>query len=315
MLNPSTTPINQPLVSVVMATYYGERFIGAQLESILAQTYSHLEVIIVDDGSMDRSYNILEEYAAKDQRIRLFKNEKNIGYIKNFERGLLLATGDFIAPSDQDDIWLPEKIEVLINGIGDATIAYCDSSLMDENGIPIGKKLSEIKRLVDFNDCLNFLVGNSAAGHAMLIKKELIRNSIPLAPMIPHDHWLGFVATLYQGIKFIDQPLVQYRQHNSSVFGAVKVKDSSGERRAKKRKDLDAIRQRVKLMHDKCKVLAHREADFFMRCSKAYESFSLIHNFNRMFLFFSHNKRILAYKRRNLLRRWLYCIKIFFTIQ
>lgn len=315
MSNSSTTLIDQPLVSVVMATYQGELFIGKQLESILTQTYTHLEIIIVDDGSTDRTYAILEEYAAKDPRIRLFKNEKNIGYIKNFEKGLLLATGDLIAPSDQDDIWLPEKIEVLINSIGSATIAYCDSSLMDENGSLIGKKLSEIKRLADFNDCLNFLVGNSAAGHAMLIKKELIRNSIPLAPMIPHDHWLGFVATLYQGIKFIDRPLVHYRQHNSSVFGAVKVKDSSGERRAKKIKDLNAIRQRVALMYDKCKILAHKETDFFRRCSKAYESFTLIHNFNRMLLFFSHNKRILAYKRRNLLRRWLYCIKLFFTIQ
>ncbi len=315
MLNPSTTLIDQPLVSVVMATYNGERFIGAQLESILTQTYAHLEIIIVDDGSTDRSYTLLEEYAQKDQRIKLFRNEKNLGYVKNFEKGLSLATGDYIAPSDQDDVWLPEKIEVLINGIGNATIAYCDSSLINENGILIGKKLSDIKRLVDFNDCLNFLVGNSAPGHAMLIKKELVRNSIPLAPMIPHDHWLGFVATLYQGIKFIDQPLVYYRQHNSSVFGAVKVKDSSGERRVKKRKDLDAIRQRVALMYEKCKILEHKETEFFRRCSKAYESFILIHNFNRMYLFFSCNKRILAYKKRSLLRRWLYCIKMFFTIQ
>lgn len=315
MSNSLTTVINKPLVSVVMATYHGERFISAQLESILSQTYAHLEVIVVDDGSSDSTFSILEEYATKDHRIKLFRNEKNIGYVKNFERGLLLATGDFIAPSDQDDVWLPEKIEVLINGIGEATIAYCDSSLINENGILIGKKLSEIKRLIDFNDCLNFLVGNSAAGHAMLIRKDLVRNSIPLAPMIPHDHWLGFVATLYQGIKFIDQPLVYYRQHNSSVFGAVKVKDSSGERRAKKRKDIDTIRQRVSLMYNKCKALEHKETEFLKRCSKAYESFTLVHNFNRMILFFSHNKRILAYKRRNFLRRWLYCIKMFFTIQ
>lgn len=315
---PKAEEIANPLVSVVMATYNGERFIDAQIRSILSQTYTNLEIIIVDDGSTDQTYTILESYALKDRRIRLFRNENNLGYIKNFEKGLLLAKGQYLAPSDHDDIWMPEKITTLVHAINGATIVYADSILIDENDNQLGKKLSDIKRLSDFNDCLNFLVGNSAAGHAMLIQTDLIKNTIPFAPMIPHDHWLGFVATLYHGIKFIDTPLVYYRQHNSSVFGAVKVSSTNDEAktvRHKKGKNLTEIRERVALMYERCPIEKRKEKEILRRCYKYYQSFSLANNFNRMCLFFTYNKRIMAYKRRNLLRRWLYCIKMFFTIQ
>ena len=318
MNNPLAENISNPLVSVVMATYNGERFLEAQIESILSQTYQNLEIIVVDDRSTDQTYTILETYAEKDKRIKLFRNDANLGYIKNFEKGLLLATGQYVAPSDHDDIWFSEKIAILVATINEASIVYADSVLIDETGNQIGKKLSDIKRLSDFNDCLSFLVGNSAAGHAMLIKTELIKQTVPFAPMIPHDHWLGFVATLHSGIKFIDTPLVYYRQHNNSVFGAVKVNDTNDQLktvRQKKNKNLLAIRERVALMYDKCPASMQEEKEVFGRCKEYYQSFSLINNVNRMCLFFRYNKRIMAYKRRNLLRRWFYCIKMFFTIQ
>ena len=318
MSNQATETTGNPLVSIVMATYNGERFLEAQLESIISQTYTNLEIIVVDDGSTDQSHTILKSYAAKDARIKLFYNASNLGYIKNFERGLILATGRYVAPSDHDDIWFPEKISTLVSAIGDATIVYADSVLIDEQGNRIGKNLSDIKRLADFKDCLSFLVGNSAAGHAMLIKTELIKAAVPLAPMIPHDHWLGFVATFYNGLKFISTPLVYYRQHNSSVFGAVKVGQSDTQvqkKRKKTAKNLAALRERVALMYDKCPAGMHNEKEILRRCKKYYASFSLSNNFNRMCLFFVYNKRIMAYKRRNTIRRWLYCIKMFFTIQ
>lgn len=315
--SPATAP-SSVLVSVVMATYNGEAFVDAQLSSILDQTHSNLEIIVVDDGSTDQTFAKLEAYAAQDDRIRLIRNKQNLGYVRNFEQGLLLATGQFVAPSDQDDIWMPEKISTLLNQIGDATIVYCDSELIEENGSSMAKNLSQIKRLTDFNDCIGFLVGNSAAGHAMLIRTALIHNAVPFAPMIPHDHWLGFVATLYHGIKFVNEPLVQYRQHNQSVFGAVKVNDAQDEprpRRKKNKKDLAAIRERVRLMYNRCPDSLPEEKEMLRKCDRYYSSFSLTNNFNRMCFFFIHNKRILVYKRRSLLRRWLYSIKLFFTIQ
>lgn len=309
-----------PLVSVVMATYNGDRFIGEQLDSILRQTYPNIEVIMVDDGSTDGSIPLLQQYAKQYPNVKLFLNEKNLGYIRNFEKGMLLATGDFIAPSDQDDIWEPEKISLLMQEIGDNPVVYCNSTLIDGNGNSIGRKLSDIKRLGDFDDCLSFLVGNSAPGHAMILTSALVKESVPLAPMIPHDHWIGFVATLNGKLKFVDKVLVQYRQHNANVFGAAKVK-TEGEPTGKKKKkpgaqtENESARERVRLMYEKCPERLTGEKKILAAVVKSYRSFSLPNDFRRMFLFFRYNRRILAYKRRTQLRRWLFCLKMFVKIK
>lgn len=309
-----------PLVSVVMATYNGERFIGAQLNSILEQTYPNLEVIIVDDGSTDGTANLLKQYAERFNNIRLFFNEQNIGYVRNFEKGMLLAAGEFLALSDQDDIWDKQKLSLLMQEIGDYPIVYCNSELIDYNGNRVGKKLSDIKRLGDFDDCLSFLVGNSAPGHAMIIRRSLVKASVPLAPMVPHDHWLGFVATLTGKIKFVDKVLVQYRQHNANVFGAAKLKAEGEAVPVKKKKPgkeagLAQIRERIQLQYEKCPALLVNEKKILAAVMQSYRDFSLMNNFKRMILFFRYNRRILAYKRRNQLRRWLFCLKMFYKIK
>jgi glycosyltransferase involved in cell wall biosynthesis len=317
--NSSTTVINEPLVSVVMATYNGERFIPKQLESILSQTYQHLEVIIVDDGSTDRSYSILEDYAAKDQRIRLYKNEKNLGYVKNFERGLSLAKGDYIAPSDQDDVWLSHKIQFLLDRIGTSAVIYANSALIDEDGELMGKKLSDVKRLATFNDCLNYTIGNSAPGHGMLLKKEIVTASFPLPTMIPHDYWLGFVATFYSELTYVDEVLVLYRQHGANVFGAAKVKSDISVKPARKQKtnskNIQLARERMRLMYEKCPADLIEQKKVFQDLCNAYSGFSLLNNWNRMIIFFRYNERMLAFKQRSLIRRWLFCLKMFVKIK
>lgn len=284
------------------------------------QTYPNLELIIVDDGSTDGTANLLKQYAERFNNIRLFFNEQNIGYVRNFEKGMLLAAGDFLALSDQDDIWDKQKLRLLMQEIGDHPVVYCNSELIDYNGNLTGKKLSDIKRLGDFDDCLSFLVGNSAPGHAMIIRRSLVRASVPLAPMIPHDHWLGFVATLTGKIKFVDKVLVQYRQHNANVFGAAKVKAEGEPVPAKKKKpgketELAQIRERMRLQYEKCPESLVNEKKILADVMQSYQDFSLMNNFKRMILFFRYNRRILAYKRRNQLRRWLFCLKMFYKIK
>lgn len=319
MSKSTATNSANPLVSVVMATYNGERFIGEQLESILTQTYTNLEVVIVDDGSTDQSYTILETYAAKDTRIRLFRNEYNLGYVKNFERGLSLAKGEFIAPSDQDDLWLPHKIQFLLERIGDSAIIYANSSLIDEHGNRMGKKLSDVKRLTTFNDCLNYTIGNSAPGHGMLIRKEIVTACFPLPTMIPHDYWLGFIATFYSELTYVDEVLVLYRQHGANVFGAAKVKSENPDKPVRKQKttteNIALARERMKLMYEKCPDDLVEQKQVFKNLCEAYSSFSLVNNWKRMLLFFKYNKRMLAFKQRSLLRRWLFCLKMFVKIK
>jgi hypothetical protein len=197
---------------------------------------------------------------------------------------------------------------------------YCNSELIDYNGNLTGKKLSDIKRLGNFDDCLSFLVGNSAPGHAMIIRRSLVKASVPLAPMIPHDHWLGFVATLTGKIKFVDKVLVQYRQHNANVFGAAKVKAEGETVQVKKKKpgkeaELMQIRERMRLQYEKCPASLVNEKKILAVMMQSYQDFSLMNNFKRMILFFRYNRRILAYKRRNQLRRWLFCLKMFYKIK
>ena len=121
-----------PLVSVVLATYNGERFLKQQLDSVINQTYPNLEIIVVDDGSSDNTINILNEYAIRYRNVSVFKNEKNLGFVKNFDKACGLASGEFIALCDQDDYWLPDKIKRCVEAIGDNAMVYCNSMLCNE---------------------------------------------------------------------------------------------------------------------------------------------------------------------------------------
>src|SRR5829696_3658650 len=108
-----------PAISVVLCTYNGGKYLASQIDSILAQTYPNFELIICDDVSVDHTVDILQQYAKKDRRIRIFLNKFNLGFNKNFEQALQLATGKWIAIADQDDVWVPQKLAVLYNLVDD----------------------------------------------------------------------------------------------------------------------------------------------------------------------------------------------------
>lgn len=121
-----------PLVSVAMTTYNGEKFLREQIDSILNQTYQNLEIVICDDCFTDGTFGILEEYERRDSRIKLRRNERNLGFIKNFEQAVSLCTGEFIALSDQDDIWEPWKLEESVKNIEGYDLLCTNSLLVDE---------------------------------------------------------------------------------------------------------------------------------------------------------------------------------------
>src|SRR4029077_20706952 len=105
--------MNQPLVSVVMPVYNGERYLKEAIESVLFQTYKNLELVVVDDGSVDARKTIILSYS--DSRIRLVENTKNSGIVFTRNKGLLAAQGEYIATLDCDDIALPDRIENQVN--------------------------------------------------------------------------------------------------------------------------------------------------------------------------------------------------------
>ncbi|WP_295664899.1 glycosyltransferase family 2 protein [uncultured Mucilaginibacter sp.] len=308
--------IAQPLVSVVMATYNGSRFLREQLDSIVNQTYPNLEIIVVDDCSTDDTVAILNAYAAKYANIKVYVNEVNLGYVKNFEKGLLLSTANYISPCDQDDIWLPNKTEFLMAKLAGNAIVYCNSAIINEAGELTGKKLSDTKYLQTYDDCLQYTIGNTAAGHAMILTRKTMLDSMPLPTMIPHDYWLGFVATFESQLLFVDEPLVWYRQHSANVFGV----KTEGVKKVKKVKPAKEViqakaRERMRLLYEKCPDYLTEQKAAFAGLSTSYESFSLINDFNRMRLFLKYRDRILAYKNRSEWRKILFSIKMFWMIK
>ena len=235
------------MVSIALATYNGGKFLRQQLDTLLAQTYKNIEIIICDDNSTDNTWLILQEYAIKNNQIKLFKNEKNLGFIKNFERVVGLCEGDFIAISDQDDLWQPEKIEKLINNIADYSLIYSDSVFIDANGAFLGGKMGDTYSFVEGFDGRNFTLTNCVSGHASMFRKDLLPHILPFPACVDYDWWAAFVATTQNGLKYFDECLVSYRQHAESVT------DNSGLSK-NSIKDTPAYKKDIKLKIDKGRI-------------------------------------------------------------
>ena len=209
-----------PLVSIALCTYNGRRFLPEQLDSLLAQTYPNLEIVVSDDCSSDDTLAILERYKRRDRRMKIAVNTENLGFAHNFERALRLCQGAYVAPCDQDDVWLPEKIAALVEIIGEHSLAYCDSSLVDENGRPLGCRMSQIVPTVSTDDPAPFAFGNCVSGHAMLFRRELLDRALPAPPAFFYDWWIAAVAASAAGVLFCNRSLVLHRQHGGNVTDA-----------------------------------------------------------------------------------------------
>ncbi|MEJ7778039.1 MAG: glycosyltransferase family 2 protein [Daejeonella sp.] len=207
-----------PLVSIVMCVYKGERYLRQQIESILAQTYPEIELLILDDLSTDSSIDIINESIKKDSRIRLVQNTQNLGFNKNFEKGFSLSRGELIAISDQDDIWLPDKISRLVENLGDHILIYSNSTLIDEQGDALPGKLDTKIHHIDQPGFKAFLDDNFITGHTCLFKRELLNYILPFpGEIFFYDWWLGFTAAYVGQVKYLDEALTRYRVHSQSV--------------------------------------------------------------------------------------------------
>jgi glycosyltransferase involved in cell wall biosynthesis len=161
--------LEQALVSVIVPAFNAAAYIRQALNSVLAQTYREIEVIVVDDGSSDSTANIVEEFVTRDARFQLIRqNNAGVGAARN--TAIRNARGKYIAPLDADDVWLPEKLErqvACMERSGNETgLAYCNSRLIDEQG-----------KVVHAGDS-NTLEGRLR--HAMILKNLLGNASVPL---------------------------------------------------------------------------------------------------------------------------------------
>jgi glycosyltransferase involved in cell wall biosynthesis len=214
------------LVSIAVCTYNGTKFLREQLDSLVQQTYTRKEIIVIDDCSTDGTLKILEEYGNKYNFFSYFQNKHNLGYVKNFEKAISLCKGDYIALSDQDDIWELDKIKLQVAHIGDHALIYHDSACIDENGRSLNKKLSDVCLLYQGHLPYPFMFFNSVSGHSMLFRSNLVPDILPFDARYFHDKWIAFIASERGGIKLLPQQLVKYRQHSSSSTDLLEIRAS-----------------------------------------------------------------------------------------
>lgn len=307
-----------PLVSIVIATYDGEKFLEKQLESIFLQTYPNLEIVIIDDGSTDGTLSIVNKYTALYKNVKFFLNGERLGYIKNFEKGCSLSKGDFIAFCDQDDYWHKDKIKRLVEEIDIYPMIYSDSVLCGEKLQPIGANISDRVSTQSFHSCIQQAVFCRVYGNTILIKRSLYQQAAPFLSIIPHDWWLCYVATLHGGIKYLNEPLVYYRQHSFNVFGAVGSKRrrrKKNNKKVSKQKALAEIRMRMRIFYKTCPGRLIKEKKILYNLMKSYQNFSFINNIYRVCIFFKYHKLLLAVKKHSVLHRYLFCLKMFIKIK
>jgi glycosyltransferase involved in cell wall biosynthesis len=205
--------MNESLISVALCTYNGEKYIREQLDSIISQTYKKLEIVIVDDASRDNTFAIVKAYAERDARIKCFRNDTNLGFNKNFEKALALTSGEFVAVSDQDDIWLPGKLQTLLNNIGDNWLVFSNSAYIGDS--LSGKLLKNFRLPVNYE---RFLLRNYVTGHTVLMRRIFLDFALPFPQQGFYDWWMGFVAAYHHKLTFYDDVLTYYRVHNESVI-------------------------------------------------------------------------------------------------
>ncbi|NUS38459.1 MAG: glycosyltransferase family 2 protein [Lysobacter sp.] len=234
-----------PLVSVALCTYNGAAYLGEQLESLLGQHGVRIEIVAVDDGSQDGTRAILRDYAARDARVRCFENARNLGPTASFERAMSLCRGDFIAPSDQDDVWEPDKLARLLDAIDGCDTVYCDSAYIHADGRPTGRRISDGMAMLEGTNPIAFLFANSVSGHAMLLRRALFERARPFPEGAYHDWWLALCAAGIAGIRYVDQPLVRFRRHEDAFSPMGRVGRASSREAAP---SLAWLEQRHRLM-------------------------------------------------------------------
>jgi glycosyltransferase involved in cell wall biosynthesis len=229
--------MTQPAISICMATYNGEQFLKQQLDSIIAQSNQDWQLLIRDDCSDDNTVHIIEDYAARvPDKIRLVTNNgSRLGASLNFGKLLEYADTKYIMFSDQDDVWLPNKIELTLNAMKAAEQIYPDRPILihtdlqvtDSQLNPIAHSLWSYQKLFsEAGDNLNRIMAlNVVTGCTAMINKRARAVSTPIPEeAIMYDWWLALNVCRHGKIIYVSIPSVLYRQHSKNRLGAQKAR-------------------------------------------------------------------------------------------
>lgn len=222
----------QETVTIVLPTYNGENYLVEQLNSLLNQTYSPIHLIIADDCSKDHTREILKQYES-DDRIEIYYQPKNQGVVKTIEFLLQKVNTPYYMLADQDDVWLPEKVEQSLKTLKQekADLVFGDLTVVNQNletmypsfgdFMKLNRKIR--KHIQDKN--LNYLY-NCVTGCTILAKKETIPLILPIptdSKYLIHDHWIGIMVGLQGKLAYVEKPYIWYRQHGNNQVGTDKI--------------------------------------------------------------------------------------------
>jgi len=232
----------KPLISILMAVYEPRLdWLKEQLESLEQQSYPNLRLYVRDDASPTVPFDEIEKLVGDCIRsfpYEIGRNEKNLGSNLTFERLTREAAGEYFAYCDQDDIWLPEKLEILQEEIesSGALLACSDMYIIDGEGRQVADSITKVRRRHVFRNgealTEDLLISNFVTGCTMLVRTEMAKQAIPFCPYMVHDHYIALYCSATGQILSVIRPLIRYRIHGdnqSDVMAGVRDKSSYGE--------------------------------------------------------------------------------------
>jgi glycosyltransferase involved in cell wall biosynthesis len=217
-------------VSVALATFNGDRFLSQQLQSIASQSTRPNELLIGDDGSTDRTLELVFQFASTAPfPVRVIKNQERLGYANNFLKLACLAESELIAFCDQDDVWLPDKLKLTLQAFSNPGVLFSAhaATLINSNGEIIGEFKQGIREST-IREATRLEPWGVFAGFTTVIHKNLLK-ILPAAHRYPpgitdplldaHDRWTYFLANTCGLTAVISEPLALYRQHGKNLYG------------------------------------------------------------------------------------------------
>jgi glycosyltransferase involved in cell wall biosynthesis len=217
-------------ISVAMCTFNGGRYLAEQLESIGAQTRPPCELVVCDDGSTDDTIAILRKFEADAPfPVRIVQNAARMGSTRNFDQAIGMAQGEFIALCDQDDRWLPHKVERLSNCLMENPFlggVFSDAELIDGDGKRVGTSLFERHNFTpvkqrSFVSCptSTLLKYDVVTGATLMFRSTIRPYCSPIPSTWVHDGWLAWMLALHSRLTLIPEPLIEYRIHAGQQLG------------------------------------------------------------------------------------------------
>lgn len=206
-------------ISVALAAYKGEQYISEQIDSILSQLGENDELIVSDDYPEGKTREIVEKYQSLDKRVRYIEGEGK-GVVRNFENALKACSGDIIFLSDQDDVWMNNKVELVMKEFSNgADLVLHDASVTDSV-----LNITEPSFFAVHGSNASFfgnMARNSFVGCCMAFTKEVMHESLPFPKALPmHDWWIALVAMKKKrNVVLLAEPLIKWRRHSETVTG------------------------------------------------------------------------------------------------